>query len=136
MQKQIYFIVVSFVIFAFALCIHPLYVTNETRIFSHVEEKDYGPTSIPRVLKTRVYDDDTVVARIVRKNTTTITSACFYEILSLRIIHPGGSVDEKDFKLDIPSFNYCFFRQQNERIGFLDYLRWNLRLTWHVQKAS
>src|SRR3954447_5003063 len=101
MQKLFYFIAV---IFAIALCIPLLlYTTNEIRIFSHVEEKDYGPTAILRVLKTRIYDDGTVVARIIRKNTTTSTSVCFYEMLSLRVIYPDGLVDEKDIKLDIPS---------------------------------
>lgn len=123
MQKSHFFITVIFVIILSLCYLFPLHTntTKETKMFSHVEKKDYGPTAIPRVLKTRIYDDGTVVARIVRKNMKTATGVCFHEILSLRIIHPDGFVDEKDIKLDIPSFNYCFVLQQNGRIEFLDY---------------
>src|SRR3954469_9549438 len=97
-------------ILSIILCIYPLYTTAEIRSFSHYEEKDYGPTALPRVLKSRVYEDGTVVVRIIRQNmnTSTATKVCFYEMLSLRIIHPNGTVNEKDIKLDIQPFNYCF----------------------------
>src|SRR4051812_35757325 len=93
-------------IFAIILCIYPLYASAEIRTFLHDEEKYYGPNVLPRVWHTKTYDDDTVVVRIVRVNSVT-TTTCFYEILSLRIIHPDGTVDEKDFELDIQPFNYC-----------------------------
>src|SRR5688572_3333176 len=108
LQKPIYFIA----IIAIALFACPT---------SRVEEKYYGSIAPPHVLKTRIYDDGTVVARIVGKNMMTTTAVCFYEMLSLRIIHPDGLVDEKDIKLDIPLFNHRSFRQQNEKIEFLDY---------------
>src|ERR1043166_1187374 len=99
----------SAILLTILLCIYSLYVTAEIRTFSHDEEKDYGPTALPHVWKSRTYDDGTVVARIVRQNmnTSTATEGCFDEILSLRIIHPNGTVDEKDIKLDIHPLNYC-----------------------------
>src|ERR1043166_672360 len=92
-------------VYAIILCIHPLYTEAEIRTFSYYEEKDYGPTALPRVWNLKTYDDGTAVARIIRKNmnTSTATEDCFYEMLSLRIIHLNGTVDEKDIKLDIPS---------------------------------
>src|SRR3954469_14265069 len=96
-------------IFATILCIYPLYSTAEIRTFSHDEEKDYGPSVIPRVNKLKGYDDGMIIARVVRINVEASTAAnvCFYEMLSLRMIHPNGTVEEKDIKLDIPQFNYC-----------------------------
>src|SRR3954454_8851985 len=106
--------IIIFLIFA---CIYPLslYTKAQMRTFSHDEEKDYGPTEMPHVYDTKVYDDGTVVAKIIRKNANTSTpyKDCFLEMLSLRIIHLNGTVVEKDIKLDIPQFNYCD--------GFLDY---------------
>src|SRR4051794_11811033 len=103
---------------------YPLNTTAEIRTFSHDEGKDYRLIEIPHVVSTKVYDDGTVVARIVRKNTDTSTpdQDCFLEMLSLRIIHLNGTVDEKDiYKLDIQQFNYCFFQDVNKVAGFLDY---------------
>ena len=73
-------------ILAIILCIYSLYVSAEIRTFSHDEEKDYGSTALPRVWKSKVYDDGTVVVRIVRQNMTTSTTTreCFNEMLSLR----------------------------------------------------
>src|SRR5438045_2889546 len=106
----------SLLIFAIIICIYPLYTTAEIRTFSHEEEKiDYGS---PHVWDTKIYDDNTIVARIVRVNTTTEITTCFYEMFSLRIIHPDGTVDEKDIKLDIPQFNYCVSQNGTE---FLNY---------------
>src|SRR5256885_883982 len=96
-------------IFTITLCIYPLYATAEIRTFSHDEEKDYGPTEMPQFIKTQVYDDGTVVARIIKMdgNIPTTDKFCFDEILSLRIIHLNGTVEEKDIKLDIQPFNHC-----------------------------
>jgi len=51
------------------------------RTFSHDEEKDYGLTEMPHVYDTKVYDDGTVVARIIRKNANTSTpyKDCFWK---------------------------------------------------------
>ena len=87
--------------------VYPLYTTAQVSTFSHEKEQDYG--SIPHIIfKSLAYDDGTAVVRIVRVNATA-TSNCFHERLSLRIIHPNGTVGEKDIELDIPPFNYCFF---------------------------
>jgi hypothetical protein len=124
-------------ILAIILLICPLYAIAEMRTFSH-EEKDYGPTAIPRVWYTRIYDDNTVVVRIVRVNaelSPETIRTCFYETFSLRIIHPNGTVDEKDFELDIQPFNYCLpvnantsaidvyttQYEQSDVVQFLDY---------------
>ena len=96
-----------FLIFAIVLFIYPLYTTAERRIFTHVEENDSYllPAETPRIIRLRVYDDGTAVARIVRKNrsTTVNIKTCFHEIFSLRIIRPNGTVDEKDIKLNSTS---------------------------------
>ena len=62
------------IILAIILCICPLYATAEIRTFSHNEEKDYEPTTLPRVLKSRVYEDGTMVIRIVRQGMNTSTA--------------------------------------------------------------
>ena len=71
-------------ILSIILYICPSYTTAEIRTFSHDEEKDYGQTAIPHVIKTRVYDDGTLVARIIRinSNMSTTNKDCFYEMLS------------------------------------------------------
>jgi hypothetical protein len=85
------------------ICIYPLYATKKIRTFIH-KEKDYGPTIIPHLVNTRDYIDGAIVARI---NWTTASNEDLpYEMLFLRIIHPNGTVDEKDIKLDIPQINY------------------------------
>src|SRR5688572_17737333 len=101
-------------IFVIVLCICPLYATEEiVRTFSHNEEKDYGPTALPHLSDLKTYEDGTVVVRIIRNyNTLTRDSICennetfHYEMLSLRIIHLNGAVEEKDIELNIQS-NYC-----------------------------
>src|ERR1043166_1656431 len=112
-------------IFAIILCIliYPIYTTAEIRTFSHYEEKDYGPMALPHVWNLKTYDVGTAVARIIRKNMNTSTAArdCFYEMLSLRIIHLNGTVDEKDILLNIQPFNYCFFQYGTKTVELLDY---------------
>src|SRR3954454_9139875 len=113
-----------FIIFLIFACIYPLslYTKAEIRTFSHDEEKHYGPTEISHVIDTKVYDDGTVVARVVRKNASTSNpyQDCFFEIFSLRIIHPNGTVDEKDIKLEIKQVDHCNFN------GFPPYLKYYL----------
>ncbi|CAB4375651.1 unnamed protein product [Rhizophagus irregularis] len=104
-------------IFSIILCSYPLFTTTaettiETTIgkmktFSHVEEIDYGPTSLPLVYDSQVFDDGTMVIRIVRRDSPP-NNDCFINMLSLRIINLDGTVIEKDYKnLDIPKINYC-----------------------------
>ena len=107
-------------ILAIILCIISLCVTAEIRTFSHNEGKDYGQTALPRVWKSEAYDDGTIVARIVRQNMSASTAikTCFNEMLSLRIIHPNGTVDEKDIKLNIQPLNYCIFQNGTELLNY------------------
>src|SRR5437763_16217932 len=97
-------------IFAIILCIYSLHATAEIRTFSRDEEKDYGPTEIIQIIGTKVYDDGTIVARIIRMDGSppmTADKLCFDEILSLRIMHHNDIVEEQDIKLEINSFNHC-----------------------------
>ncbi|RIA80123.1 hypothetical protein C1645_793218 [Glomus cerebriforme] len=110
-------------IFAIILCSYPLYTTAAIRTFTYQEQIDYGPQVFARVWDTKAYDDGTMVMRIARKNpsTSTPTSPCFYEMLSLRFIYPNGTVVEKDIKLDIQSFNYCVIANEALTEEFLKY---------------
>src|SRR4051794_14662781 len=95
-------------IFAIILCIYPLFATAETRTITYNEEIDsYEPDVFPRVFSAKTYDDGTVVIRIIRRNFRLPTAACTFEMLSLRIIHPNGTIVERDIKLDIQQFNFC-----------------------------
>src|SRR5437764_764780 len=104
MQGQFLFLL----IFAIILCIYPSYTTAQPaqpRTFTHVEENnDYDETIKPRMQQIKTYYDGTVVGRIVRLNRAMSAppKTCFFDTLSLRIIHLDGTVDEKDIKLDIP----------------------------------
>jgi len=68
-----------------------------------------------------VYDDGTVVLRIVRENVATVFEdrVCYLEKFSLRIIHLNGIVDEKDINLGVQSFNYC--RLVNVNLEFMNF---------------
>jgi hypothetical protein len=119
----------------------PLYATAEIRTFTHVEEKDVYLPKSPRMQRIKVYEDGTAVARIVRTKEVTAEKVCFFEIFSLRIIHPNGTVDEKDIELDkkgIPLINYCFLNKDNLLIRFLDYflLRKNQILVTYVNTTN
>src|SRR5688572_765563 len=132
----------SLLIFAIILCIHLYTTAAQIRTFSYEEKKQvYEPTVIPRVWDTKIYDDNTVVARIVRVNANAPTedTTCFYEMFSLRIIHPDGTVEERDIELDIPKFNYCIpstlgpFEMKNGKVvTFLDYLDYHLIRRNHI----
>jgi hypothetical protein len=95
------------------------------------------------MINLKVYDDGTAVARIVRKNNATSIGArtCLYEMLFFRIIHPNGTVDEKDIdneRLGISSINYCFFTINARPIKFLDYflIRKNHILITYVETTN
>ena len=105
-------------IFVIILCICPLYATEEiVRTFLHNEEINYdGPTTLPLLSDSKAYEDGTMVVRIIRYYSSSATdNICYqisnnmllYEMLSLRIIHLNGTVEEKDIILGIQLFNYC-----------------------------
>ncbi|RGB32297.1 hypothetical protein C1646_707122 [Rhizophagus diaphanus] len=113
-------------IFAIILCSYTLYTTADIRVLSHNEQIDYGQ-ALPRIWDSQSYDDGTMVVRIVRKNTTTSINnyLCFYEMLSLRIISPDGTVVEKDLKLDIQPLNYCVFQMVSGGI-WMEFMKYQL----------
>src|ERR1044072_4304930 len=121
-------------ILAIILCIISLCIAAEIRTFSHNEEKDYGQTALPRVWKSEAYDDGTIVARIVRQNMSASTAikTCFNEMLSLRIIHPNGTVDEKDINLDIHPLNYCIFQNGAELLDYYLIRKNHILITYYV----
>ncbi|CAG8812629.1 12166_t:CDS:2, partial [Racocetra persica] len=94
-------------------------VESKISNFSYVETIKYGKNILPQVWNSIVYDDGTIVLRIVRNdpnsnqlilNTTsnTISSiACFQKLLSLRVLYSNGTVIERDIDLGIQSLNYC-----------------------------
>jgi hypothetical protein len=104
-----------FAIFVTVLCIYPLHAIAGVSEFSHVEEKNYGFNSPPRVAKIKSYDD-MVVVRIVRNDPSRANAIerCNYDTLFLRNIYPNGTAVEKDIKLEgVPLFNYCSIKMRN-----------------------
>ncbi|CAB4376640.1 unnamed protein product [Rhizophagus irregularis] len=113
-----------FVLFAIVLCVYPLHTIAEVKPFLHVEEKDYGLESPPRVSKIKSYDN-IIAVRIVRNDTSRSDAMvhCSYDTLFLRIIYPNGTVIEKDIKLEgVQLFNYCSIRPGKED----DHLRYEM----------
>src|SRR5438270_35640 len=56
----------------------------------------------------------------------TPNAVCTFETLSLRIIHPNGTIVERDIKLNIQQFNFCIYNNPDKRavdkqIKFLDF---------------
>ncbi|CAG8702770.1 182_t:CDS:2, partial [Funneliformis caledonium] len=89
---------------------YPLYTTSQT--FYHNEINNYeGTLNTSRVWNMRMYDNGTVVLRVVRikriPDKPPNIGLCMFEEFSLRIIYPNGTVVENDILLDIPEFNYC-----------------------------
>ncbi|CAG8602990.1 11691_t:CDS:2, partial [Diversispora eburnea] len=79
-------------------------------IFTHNETKPY-PTP-PRIWQHVEYIDGTVVLRIINRNSNKKSlsgEAWIRPVLSLRIIHPNGTVSEIDKDLEIPEFNWRIF---------------------------
>ncbi len=150
--------------FAIILFVYPLYTTAQTKkegIFFYEEKIDYGSNVKLNGTIPQVYDDGTIVLRVIRTNVAkiltrrgpctggntiritkkgknysrtcirrdpeidpigdpnpsnstdppivTIKSYCSLEKFSLRIIHPNGTVDEKDIDLKgiDKKINYC-----------------------------
>ncbi|CAG8490889.1 4297_t:CDS:2, partial [Diversispora eburnea] len=75
--------------------------------FTHNETKSFSTS--PRIWQYGTYFDGTVVLRIVNKNpnkTSSSDEVWIRPVLSLRIIHPNGTVSEIDKDLEIPEFNW------------------------------
>src|SRR6266498_2763950 len=108
-------------LFTIILCIYPLCATAQARIFSYNEKIGYESETKPIIWNQQVYDDGTVVLRIIRENVTRILKdrVCYLEKFSLRIIQLDGKVDEKDFDLGIQPFNYC--RLLSENVEFMNF---------------
>ncbi|RHZ82401.1 hypothetical protein Glove_109g261 [Diversispora epigaea] len=76
-------------------------------IFTHNETNSFETR--PRIWLHEKYFDGTVVIRIVNRNPSmTINNIELWlrPVLSLRIIHPNGTVSEIDIDLEIPEFNF------------------------------
>ncbi|CAG8814881.1 10639_t:CDS:1, partial [Gigaspora rosea] len=75
--------------------------------FTYQEKK--SSSVIPRIWKTLVYDDGTILVRIIRRDADNSggNRVCLQQVLSLRIIYPNGTVSEVDIDLNIQSFNFC-----------------------------
>ncbi|CAG8603618.1 7660_t:CDS:2 [Gigaspora margarita] len=78
--------------------------------FTYQEKK--SSSVIPRIWRTYVYDDGTILVRIVRRDAANSggTRVCLQQVLSLRLIYPNGTVSELDIDLNIQSFNYCLIQ--------------------------
>ncbi|CAG8569410.1 695_t:CDS:2 [Diversispora eburnea] len=75
--------------------------------FTHNETKPYSTP--PRVWQHGEYFDGTVVLRIINRDsdkTSSTGEAWIRQVLSLRIIHPNGTVSEIDKDLKIQEFNW------------------------------
>ncbi|GBB88966.1 hypothetical protein RclHR1_01560002 [Rhizophagus clarus] len=108
------FYIKVFALFVIFLCVYPLHIIARISTFSHIEEKDYGPQSQPRVSDIKTYND-IIAVRIVRNQVRTKGRHCNYNIFFLRIIYPNGTVIEKDIKLEgVQPFNYCSYMAGNQ----------------------
>ncbi|CAG8582467.1 3349_t:CDS:2 [Diversispora eburnea] len=82
-------------------------------IFTYNETNTYSTP--PRIWQHGEYIDGTVVLRIIssdpNKTSTSTTGVWTKPVLSLRIIHPNGTVNEKDIDkdLEIQEFNWFIF---------------------------
>ncbi|RHZ82308.1 hypothetical protein Glove_109g323 [Diversispora epigaea] len=77
------------------------------RIFTHNETNPFE--TIPRIRQYAKYFDGTVVIRIANRNSNKTSSSLdvwVKPVLSLRIIHPNGTVNEIEKDLEIPEFNW------------------------------
>ncbi|GBB92169.1 hypothetical protein RclHR1_19770002 [Rhizophagus clarus] len=124
MRKVQNFYVKLIALFTIILFIYPLYTTaQDKRTLFHVEEKYYGPDSLPIIESLKSYDDGTVVLRVVRQIPE---EPCFQDMFYLRIIYPNGLIEEKDIKLDIQKFSYCFLCPALFNFETKDCLRYEL----------
>src|SRR6266540_1645827 len=97
------FTILSIILFA------PLQIRS--RSFTY-EETPTENTNPPIVHDVQNYDDNTIIVRIVRKNSSAIPThddiyICVDNYLSLRTIYPDGTVAPVDILLDIQDFNFC-----------------------------
>src|SRR6266542_3768414 len=77
--------------------------------------------------KNILYDDGTVVLRIIRRNVASWDQICLIEKFFLRIIHLDGTVDEKDIDLGIQPFNYCIQKANGLNFKyFVDFINYAL----------
>ncbi|RHZ76703.1 hypothetical protein Glove_194g33 [Diversispora epigaea] len=79
--------------------------------FTHIETNSYETS--PTVYQYGKYIDGTVVIRIINRDPYKPTNSTSIEwlrpVLSLRIIHPNGTVSEIDKELEIQEFNWQIF---------------------------
>jgi len=108
MKLKFIFIILSIILFA------PLPIRSKIFSFTY-EETQTENTNPPIVNDIQNYDDGTIVVRLVRENSSAIRTSddidiCLDRYLSLRIIHPNGTVAPVDIPLDIQDLNFCLFQ--------------------------
>jgi len=101
MKLKFIFIILSIILFA------PLQIRS--RSFTY-EETPTENTNPPIVYDIQNYYDDTIVVRLIRKNSSAKGpegEKCLDKYLSLRTIYPNGTTLPVDITLDIQDFNFC-----------------------------
>jgi len=92
--------------------------SRSQKIFTYEETSNEDPNSFISLKKIHEYDDNTMVVRIVRLNTSAPDSnemVCFNGFLSLRTIFPDGSVASFDISLEtleIQYLNFCLLQRE------------------------
>src|SRR6266498_5307422 len=89
---------------------------SSQKIFTY-EETQTEDVNRPIIHKIHNYDDNTIVVRIVRVNSSannTNETFCLDGFLSLRTIFPDGNVVSFDIPLDIPYLNFCLLLIDNK----------------------
>src|SRR6266542_4345325 len=84
--------------------------TSQANSLFTYEETPTKNTNSPITYELQTYNDNKIVARIVRKNSSHIKeddNTCLDTYLSLRTIYPDGKVVPIDIKLNIQDFNFC-----------------------------
>ncbi|RIA85944.1 hypothetical protein C1645_830057 [Glomus cerebriforme] len=87
-------------------------VKSKTNYFTYEEKQTENPNS-PKVFMTDFFDDNTIIAQIVRKDYLIPENngvTCLEKFLSIRTIHFNGSIEAFDIPADvlgIQSFNFC-----------------------------
>ena len=86
------------------LLISPTRSQNSSFTYDEVQIKS------PIIYDIKTYNDNRVVVRIIRENSTATVKynvSCFDNYLWFRTIYPDGSVVPIDISLNIPDINFC-----------------------------
>jgi len=125
------FTILSIILFA------PLPIRSRTNSLFTYEEAQTENTNPPIIHDIGVYDDNTIVVRVVFKNSSVIPTRgdidiCVNNYLSLRTIHPNGTVTPINISLDIQDINFCIFTGAGDPIKILTVRNKFLLVTYTV----